>query len=42
VSDFGRVFLMLKYSDTNECYNEHICYNERGEILSAGVARAFT
>jgi len=29
-------FLSIK----SECYNEHRCYNERGEILSADVARA--
>jgi len=23
------------------CYNEHRCYNERGRILSADVARAY-
>jgi hypothetical protein len=32
----------VAYATTNEYYNEHICYNERGEILLAGVARAFT
>jgi len=24
----------------SECYNEHRCYNERGGVLSADVARA--
>jgi len=29
-------------STKSGCYNEHRCYNERGGILSADVARACT
>ena len=33
---YNEQFLSIK----SGCYNEHRCYNERGEILSAYVARA--
>jgi len=33
---YNKQFLSIK----SGCYNEHRCYNERGEILSADVARA--
>jgi len=33
---YNEKFLSVK----SGCYNEHRCYNERGGILSADVARA--
>jgi len=33
---YNKQFLSIK----SGCYNEHKCYNERGGILSADVARA--
>jgi len=33
---YNEQFLSIK----SGCYNEHRCYNERGGILSADVARA--
>jgi len=36
VECYNEQFLSIK----SGCYNEYICYNERGGILSADVARA--